>query len=144
MRACSPQSQKHNTLKHTKYIVSPLRFFLLLAVPFLFSVSVWATINNNTPTSAANLKSTYYTGANNKSGSALFSALSTISTGVTYSYNKLTYDELWTAYITSDVYPTGHAHAGKIWDMYANCYYSTSDHVSQMKAECNGGYNREH
>lgn len=121
-----------------------LHIFSLILTALLCSASLWATINNNTPTSAANLKSTYYTGANNKSGSALFSALSTISTGVTYSYNKLTYDNLWTAYITSDVYPTGHAHAGKIWDMYANCYYSTSDHVSQMKAECNGGYNREH
>ena len=133
-----------NTKKH----ILSFGFFrlLLLAVFFCFSSQFsWATINNNTPSTSDYLKNTYYTGANGKSGSALFTAISTISEGVHYSYNKLTYDNLWTAYATSDVYPTGHAQAGKIWDMYATCYYSTSDHASTNGGpECSNGINREH
>ena len=136
---------KIKTLKNTRDILSILRFPLLFAVVFLFTTqSVWATIKSYTPSDTTYLKNTYYSGANDQSGSALFSALSTIAGGVHYTYSKLTYDELWTAYVTSDVYPSGHAHAGTIWDMYANCYYSTSAHVTEAKAECNGGYNREH
>lgn len=119
-------------------------FSVVFVILSLSAQVVWGSIKSNTPSTSTYLQNTYYTGANDKSGSELFSAVSTIAAGVHYTYNKLTYDELWTAYESSDVYPTGHAHAGTIWDMYANCYYSTSDHVSQMKAECNGGYNREH
>lgn len=126
-------------MKHRHHI-----FSLFFAVVLLLPLPVWATISSYTPTTSDQLKSSYYTNLEGKSGSTLFSAVVTATGGVKHTYTKLTYDELWTAYITSDVYPAGHAHAGKIWDMYANCYYATSEHVSQMKAECNGGYNREH
>ncbi len=126
-------------MKHRHHI-----FSLVFAVVLLLPLPVRATISSYTPTTAAELKNSYYTNLEGKNGSTLFSAVVTATGGVKHTYTKLTYDELWTAYITSDVYPTGHAHAGKIWDMYANCYYATSAHVTQMKAECDGGYNREH
>ena len=123
-------------MKHRLHI-----FSLVFAVVLLLPLPVRATISSYTPTTAAELKNSYYTNLEGKNGSTLFSAVVTATGGVKHTYTKLTYDELWTAYITSDVYPTGHAHAGKIWDMYANCYYATSAHVTQMKAECDGGYN---
>ena len=145
IRKKNRQSSAYPYMNTRKHIFSfPLS--LLLAVVFCFSFQfTWAAINNNTPSTSDYLKNTYYNGANGKSGSALFTALTTISEGVHYSYNKLTYDNLWDAYATSDVYPTGHEHAGKIWDMYATCYYSTSNHASTNGGpECSDGINREH
>ena len=127
MRAFSPQSQKHNTLKHTKYIVSPLRFFLLLAVPFLFSVSsAWA------------ITSSYYSSLDGKSAKNLFDAIHTVSkTG----YSGLTYAQLWTAYCAIDINSSG-----KVWDMYSNTTSYTCGGSAQGANYSKEGdsYNREH
>ena len=121
------------------------QFSLFLAL--ILSLSVWAKVQNNTPTTPGVLGSSsgYYKDANGKKGSVLFSALHSISGGVTYSYYQLSYDDLWTAFKTSDVYPSGHPKEGKIWDMYATCDYTPGDDQGSSSAtECTGGYNREH
>ena len=75
--------------------------FILLAVQTLWGATV---------TTPANLPA-YYSTLDNQSGSALFAA---ISERAAYNATKLTYDGLWTAFKTTDVYPIGHAKAGKI------------------------------
>ena len=60
----------------------------------------------------------------------------------------MSYDKLWTAYKTTDVYPTGHANAGKIWDMYSDCIFTAGGSGSGGQCgtysnECDC-YNREH
>lgn len=121
--------------------------FSCVLVLLLCVQCVWAEVQDNTPTSVSVLGSQtgYYKDANGKKGGALFSSLNAISGGVTYSYTKLTYKDIWTAFKTSDVYPSGHEQAGKIWDMYATCYYTPgTDQGSSNSVECAGGYNREH
>lgn len=90
---------------------------------------------------AATITSSYYSTIDGKSGKDLFDAIHTVSKK---GYSSLSYAGLWTAYQTTDVYPTGHANAGKIWDMYGNCVftYSTNQCGSYSK-ECDC-YNREH
>lgn len=118
----------------------------IVTVWLLVALYLGATVSNNTPTKPAVLGAAngYYKDANGESGSNLFSALHTISGGVTYSYSKLTYNDLWTAFATSDVYPAGSPNAGLIWDMYATCGYTTSQHTGSSSGECQGGFNREH
>ncbi|MBO7457627.1 MAG: endonuclease [Paludibacteraceae bacterium] len=122
-----------------KYILS---FFALIITAQIG----WATISDNTPTSPAVLGSStgYYSAADGTNGSSLFSALTTISGGVTYSYTKLTYDELYTAYYTSDVYPTGHTNAGKIWDMYSTVLWIPGEKECGNYSGEGSCYNREH
>lgn len=116
-----------------------------LIFSFLFAIhlSLWATISSYTPTTPANLPS-YYNDANNKSGSMLFSSLISLSGGTKHTYTKLTYDELYTAYYTSDVYPSGHAKAGKIWDMYSTVLWTPGDKECGNYSGEGGCYNREH
>ena len=104
--------------------------FILLATQTLWAATV---------TTPANLPA-YYSTLDNKSGSALFVA---ISERAAYNATKLTYDGLWTAFATTDVYPTGHANAGKIWDMYSNYAFSVQTKGANYSKEgvC---YNREH
>ena len=108
----------------------------LLAILFYFSVviPVWGA------TSPANLP-TYYSSLNGKSGTTLFSAVHSVSK---VGYSTLSYGGLWTAYKTTDVYPAGHAKAGKIWDMYGGCTFTySSDQCGGYSDECDC-YNREH
>ena len=120
------------------------KFFFFAAL--LCAQIGWATIANNTPTSPAVLGSStgYYQAADSKQGSALFSALTTISGGVTYSYHKMSYDDLYDAYLTSDVYPAGHPNAGKLWDMYSTTLWVPGEKECgnySVEGDC---YNREH
>lgn len=88
----------------------------------------------------------YYSSASGKTGSTLRDALYTItSVGPANGHN---YNNLWTAYKTTDVYPTGHANAGKIWDMYSDCLFTAGGSGSggqcgQYSNVCDC-YNREH
>ena len=119
--------------------------FLSLIFSLLFAIhpSLWATISSYTPTTPANLPS-YYNDANNKSGSVLFTAMTTLSGATQHSYTKLTYDELYTAYHTSDVYPSGHTNAGKIWDMYSTVLWVPGNKECGSYSAEGGCYNREH
>lgn len=91
---------------------------------------------------------TYYANVDGKSGKALWSAISsTANTG----FKTLGYDGLWTAYKTTDTYPTDPSNpeynasrAGKIWDMYGDCNFTySSDQCGSYSDVCDC-YNREH
>lgn len=76
----------------------------------------------------AQAPSGYYTRANGKTGSALKTALCTI---ITAGHTAIGYDNLWTAYRTTDVRPDG-----KLWDMY-------SDITNYDPSKPSGNYHEE-
>lgn len=80
--------------------------------------------------------SAYYSNLDGKSGTTLFSALTTVSaTG----YSSHSYDDLWTYFGTTDLNSSG-----KIWDMYSNCTFTLStNQCGTYSNECDC-YNREH
>ena len=87
-------------------------------------------------TPAANIPS-YWASADNKSGAALWSA---ISAQTNVGYSSLGYNGLWTAYQKTDVYPG----TNKIWDMYGECDFTYStDKCGTYGGVCDC-YNREH
>ena len=110
-------------MKHTSKI-------LTLFGALLISISAWA------------VDASYYTSLNEKSGANLFNAIHTVANN---GFKQLSYDNLWTAYETTDLYPAGHANAGKIWDMYSNCIFTsmTDKDTGSGNKECQY-YNREH
>lgn len=109
-------------MKHTTKI-------LTLFGALLISSSAWA------------VDATYYTSLNEKSGANLFNAIHTVANN---GFKQLSYDDLWTAYEKTDLYPAGHANAGKIWDMYSKCSFTYStNQCGNYSAECDC-YNREH
>ena len=110
-------------MKHTPKI-------LTLFGALLISISAWA------------VDASYYTSLNEKSGANLFNAIHTVANN---GFKQLSYDNLWTAYETTDLYPAGHANAGKIWDMYSNCIFTsmTDKDTGSGNKECQY-YNREH
>ena len=78
---------------------------------------------------------------NNKSGDALFTGVHNVTK---VGYSSLSYNGLWTAYGSTDLYPSGHSLAGKIWDMYGGCSFTySSKQCGTYKSECDC-YNREH
>ena len=103
---------------------------LLLCVQVLFAVD----------------KSYYSTYVDNKSGATLFTGIHNVAK---VGYSSLSYSGLWTAYATTDVYPSGHIYAGKIWDMYGGCEFTYGssktggDQCGSYSVECDC-YNREH
>jgi endonuclease I len=80
--------------------------------------------------------SSYYSSLDGKSGTTLFSALTTVSaTG----YTSHGYDDLWTYFGTTDLNSSG-----KIWDMYSDCTFTLStNQCGSYSNECDC-YNREH
>jgi endonuclease I len=104
-----------------------LGFALLWVAQMLWAGSV---------TPAANIPS-YWASADNKSGAALWSA---ISAQTNVGYSSIGYSGLWTAYATTDVYPG----TNKIWDMYGECDFTYStDKCGTYSGVCDC-YNREH
>ncbi len=78
---------------------------------------------------------TYYLAADGKKGAELKTALS----GIIYNRTELQYDNLWSAFMTTDIRSDG-----KIWDMYSNITnYDpvTSGSNYSKEGDC---YNREH
>ena len=90
----------------------------------------------------------YYSAVDGKSGSNLWSA---ISSTANRGFSTLGYNGLWTAYKTTDVYPSDPTHpdyvasrSGKIWDMYGDCVFTYgSDQCGTYSGVCDC-YNREH
>ena len=106
-------------------------FLSFLALVFVAQM-MWA----GSVTPAANIPS-YWASADNKSGAALWSA---ISAQTNVGYSSLGYNGLWTAYATTDVYPG----TNKIWDMYGECDFTYStDKCGSYSGVCDC-YNREH
>ncbi len=79
----------------------------------------------------------HYTEIDGKSGEALFQAISTCAA---QGHTRLSYDELWTAFGTTDLRENN-----IVWDMYSDCEYvwKTNQSTGSGK-ECEAGYNREH
>ncbi len=90
----------------------------------------------------------YWSSVDGKSGSALWSA---ISSQTNKGYSSIGYNGLWTAYGKTDVYPTDPNHpdyvsgrAGKIWDMYGDCVFTYGDDKCGSYSKVCDCYNREH
>lgn len=116
------------------------KHFFLIALALC--VQVWAA----TVTAPANLPQYYSTYINNKSASTLFTGIHNVAK---VGYSSFSYDGLWTAYATTDVYPAGHSSAGLIWDMYGGCTFkygpekNGGNQCGTYSGECDC-YNREH
>lgn len=90
----------------------------------------------------------YWSSVDGKSGSALWSA---ISSQTNKGYISIGYNGLWTAYGKTDVYPTDPNHpdyiagrGGKIWDMYGECVFTYGDDKCGSYSKVCDCYNREH
>ncbi|MBQ8939283.1 MAG: endonuclease [Paludibacteraceae bacterium] len=91
-------------------------------------------------TTPANIPS-YYSAVDGKSGSNLWSAVSSVTNK---GYSSIGYSGLYSAYLKTDVYPADSVgKAGKIWDMYGECGFSSGDKCGSYSGVCDC-YNREH
>jgi M6 family metalloprotease-like protein len=77
----------------------------------------------------------YYQNADGKQGAALKTAMC----GIIYNRTEQDYDDLWTAYQTTDVRSDG-----KIWDMYSNITAYDPVNGSHANSAEGSGFNREH
>lgn len=111
------------------------RFFL---TNILLATCTWVAFAG-TVTPPAELPA-YYSGVDGKSASNLFEAVHTVTIK---NFSQISYDGLKSAYATTDVYPSGHDNAGKIWDMYSNCAFTFGNTCGSYSVECDC-YNREH
>ena len=109
--------------------------FCFVALLFVAQMSWAASV-----TSPANIPS-YWSSANGKSGAGLWSA---VSSQTNVGYSSIGYKNLYTAYKKTDVYPADSVgKAGKIWDMYGECDFATSNTCGNYDGVCDC-YNREH
>lgn len=116
-------------MKHRHHI-----FSLVFAVVLLLPLPVRA------------ITSSYYNSINGQKETALRNALYTITS---VGPSGMSYNGLWTAYQTTDVYPldsTGKA--GKIWDMYSDCLFTPIGKGDGKQCGTYSGvcdcFNREH
>ena len=93
------------------------------------------TLYKRADDTTVNPHASYYKDADGKKGSALKTAMC----GIIFDHTELGYDDLWTAYRTTDVRSDG-----KIWDMYSNItnYDPVAD--SHSNSAEGSGFNREH
>lgn len=83
----------------------------------------------------------YYATVDGKSGSNLWSAVSSVTN---IGYSSIGYSGLYNAYLKTDVYPSDSVgKAGKIWDMYGECGFSNGEKCGSYSGVCDC-YNREH
>ena len=148
MSAHARKRPKAHNLNTEKHIFTKRRFFFIAVFLLLCSaLPSWA------------VTAAYYSSIDNKSGSALVSALTTVArtnySGVSYGSGTCT-NCVWGAFGTTDVYPSNPSHPdyvsgreGKIWEIYAGCVYTfQTDQGSSCSTVCGTssgcGYNREH
>jgi len=109
--------------------------FSLLAFSFVALLS-WA----GNVTSPAEIPA-YWASVDGKSGATLWSA---VSAATAKGYSSLGYAGLYSAYLKTDVYPADSVgKAGKIWDMYGECVFSSGNTCGNYSGVCDC-YNREH
>ena len=116
-------------MKHRLHI-----FSLVFAVVLLLPLPVRA------------ITSSYYNSINGQKETALRNALYTITS---VGPSGMSYDGLWTAYQTTDVYPSDSTgKAGKIWDMYSDCLFTPTGKGDGKQCGTYSGvcdcFNREH
>lgn len=93
-----------------------------------------------TVTSPADIPA-YWASVDGKSGATLWSA---VSAATCKNYQSIGYKGLYSAYLKTDVYPADSVgKAGKIWDMYGECGFATSNTCGSYNGVCDC-YNREH
>ena len=84
----------------------------------------------------------YYSSIDNKKGASLRDNLYTITS---VGPSGMSYNGLWAAYATTDVYPADSVgKAGKIWDMYSNVLWTVGQKQCGNYDEVGDCYNREH
>lgn len=110
-------------------------FFSFLALAFAAQISLAATV-----TAPAEIP-TYWASIDGKSGAALWTA---VSSATAKGYSSIGYNGLYNAYKKTDVYPADSVgKAGKIWDMYGECAFATTNTCGNYSSPCDC-YNREH
>lgn len=83
----------------------------------------------------------YWASVDGKSGATLWSAVSA-ATGK--NFKSVGYNNLYSAYLKTDVYPADSVgKAGKIWDMYGECVFASTNTCGNYNGVCDC-YNREH
>lgn len=103
------------------------------------TVKAIAVVNSTSSEITSKKFSAYYENAGGKQSSTLKTAMC----GIIYNRTELGYDDLWTAYQTTDVHPDGDK-AGKIWDMYSNVTSYDPVNGSHANSSEGSGFNREH
>lgn len=120
MRSPFLAPNKHTMKKHL------YSFFAL----FFVAQSVWA------------IDRSYYVTIDSTQGTVLRNKLTTITLA---GPKDMSYSKLWTAYYTTDVYPSDSVgKAGKIWDMYSNVLYTPGTNQCGSYSNVGSCYNREH
>lgn len=105
-----------------------MHLFLRVVLPGFLSFLSITTLFSQPPAG-------YYDPANGLSGAALQTALHNIIDN----HTVISYDNLWTAFQTTDDNA-----GGKVWDMYSNCSFSFgTNQCGSYSVECDC-YNREH
>ena len=83
----------------------------------------------------------YWSSVDGKSGGELWSA---VSAATNNGFKSIGYNGLYSAYLKTDVYPSDSVgKAGKIWDMYGECVFSSGNTCGNYSGVCDC-YNREH
>ena len=109
--------------------------FTLTATKTVKAVAVKNNISSSVTTKEFVRTPPYYEPADGKTGSALKTAMC----GIIYNRRELDYDDLWTAYRTTDVRSDG-----TIWDMYSNITAYDPVNGSHTNSGEGSGFNREH
>ena len=119
----------------TKPEIMRKHIYLFLALVLIAPMVMGATV-----TAPADIPS-YYSAVDGKSGSNLWSAVSSVTNK---GYSSIGYNGLYNAYLKTDVYPSDSVgKAGKIWDMYGECGFSSGEKCVSYSGVCDC-YNREH
>ena len=110
-----------------------LNVFFALVLVAQFSLAATVTPASGIPA--------YWASIDGKSGAALWTA---VSSATAKGYSSIGYKGLYSAYLKTDVYPADSVgKAGKIWDMYGECVFSSSNTCGNYSGVCDC-YNREH
>ena len=110
-------------------------FIFFVALFFTAQISLAASV-----TPPADIPA-YWASVDGKSGATLWSAVSA-ATGK--NFKSIGYNGLYSAYLKTDVYPADSVgKAGKIWDMYGECVFASTNTCGNYNGVCDC-YNREH
>lgn len=110
-------------------------FIFFVALFFTAQMSMAASV-----TAPADIPA-YWASVDGKSGATLWSAVSA-ATGK--NFKSIGYNGLYSAYLKTDVYPADSVgKAGKIWDMYGECVFASTNTCGNYNGVCDC-YNREH
>ena len=119
--------------RYIAFVARTVTTLVLLTVP---AMMLWAQdmtqANSGEPEDPA---VAYYKNADGKKGEALKTAMC----GIIYNRTEQKYDDLWTAYQTTDVRSDG-----KIWDMYSNITNYDPVNGSHSNSAEGSGFSREH